>query len=174
MAKSVSARSAGKAKAKARPKAKAKAKPKAKAKVKAKPTKVVTKSAAKPANKQSTASGPPMRMPPVDPAATAALEEVLGGRAELRAGKMFGCPGFFLGAKAVACVFGADVCLTLPPAEIDRLVSNPAFRRFQPRGRTMSGWVLVEPEEAMADSSRPLFEQAIAYARAKAIAQARS
>lgn len=167
MAKSVSARSGGRAKPK----------------TKARPAKVAAKSVPKPAKKQlavkpaknkSAASTPPTRMPPVDPAATAALEEVLGGQAELRAGKMFGCPGFFLGAKAVACVFGADVCLTLPPAEIDKLVSKPAFRRFQPRGRTMSGWVLVEPEEAMADSSRPLFEQAIAYARAKAIAQARS
>jgi hypothetical protein len=108
-------------------------------------------------------------MAPPDAGVAAVLDELLGGRRGLRKGKMFGCPAYFLGTKAVACVFEDALNLTLPPAKIDELVKTPGFRKFEPRrGRTMTGWVLIEQERlATLEASDELFEDAIAYARAK-------
>lgn len=143
--------SARKAVSPARAPAKGGASSKAKAKTKAAPTKAA------------------MRMPPLDPEIISLLDETLSHHPDLRAGKMFGCPAYFVGAKAVGCVFGDEMSLTLPPAKIDELVARPGFRRFQARGRTMSGWILLDKKRA-ATLARDvtLVEQAIAYARSKA------
>jgi hypothetical protein len=134
-----------------------------------KTTKTKAKAKAKPASPAAKAKSSRMGAPA--PAAKAAMDGLLGGHPELRAGAMFGCPGYFLGKKAVACVFESDVCLTLPVPEIDVLVTRPGFRRFAPMGRVMSGWVLVNRARLaeMADD-RTLLEHAIEYARAKAAA----
>lgn len=138
----------------------AKPAPKARARPDSKPT----------AKKKPMAGG--FKVPAPDPAVQAGLDAVMGARGELRPGKMFGCPGYFVGAKAVACVFGAEVCLTLPASEIDALVARPGFRRFEVNGRTMSAWLMVDRPrvEAMARDAT-LVEKAIAYAKAKAAAQ---
>lgn len=108
-------------------------------------------------------------MAPPDHAVSAQLDELLGGRAGLRKGRMFGCPAYFVGTKAVACVFEDALNLTLPAPRIDELVRTPGFRRFEPHGRTMTGWVLIDQERlASIDASDELLDAAIAYARAKA------
>lgn len=126
---------------------------------------------------KAPASGRRSTLPPPDPAVAALLEEALGGRKELRRGKMFGCPGFFLGKKAVAVVFGNDLNVTLPPAEVERLTApGPAsgFRPFEVMGRRMSGWMLVDIERLMRlGSDAAIFDDAIAYARSKAEKPAR-
>jgi hypothetical protein len=137
------------------------------------------KARARPASLKRTAAkktpaAKKFRMPPNDPATEAALDRVLGTHPQLRPGKMFGCPGYFVGRKAVACVFGDEVCVTLPPAEIDKLVEKPGYRRFQPMGRTMSGWVMLERRHVTIPRNQPLFERAIDYALAKAEAQAQA
>ncbi len=101
----------------------------------------------------------------------AELDEILAHHAELRPGKMFGCPGYFLGAKAVACLFGEEVCLTLPQPRVDELVGRPGFRRFvAARGRPMSGWVLISAERLRELAREPLLvDEAIAHARSKAL-----
>ena len=98
------------------------------------------------------------------------MEEALGGRPDLRAGKMFGCPGFFLGTKAVAVTFGEHVCLTLPQARVAELMLQPGFGPFIAAGaRPMSGWVLIDPETfAALGPDTPLFDEAIAYVKVKA------
>jgi hypothetical protein len=159
----------------ARAKAKARAKPaaRAKAKVKAKATprtaaKAVVKTRAKPKVKAKSGG---MGVGPPDPAVRAALDRALGSHPELRTGQMFGCPGYFLGAKAVACVFGGEGCLTLPALEVAALVQQPGYRFFQARGRTMTGWVLLDRArvDALATDAA-LVDHAIDYARSKATA----
>jgi hypothetical protein len=108
-------------------------------------------------------------IPKSDRAVVDLLDELFGGRSQLRKGAMFGCPGYFLGTKAVACVFGDAINLTLPPERITELVAHPGFRRFEPLGRVMSGWVLIDQERAGAlDPDDDLLEAAIACAAAKA------
>jgi hypothetical protein len=141
----------------------ARAKPKAGAKPRAaKPR------AARPKAKKGSGLG----IGPPDPAVQAALDRAFGGRPDLRTGQMFGCPGYFVGAKSVACVFGGEGCLTLPAPEVEKLVGQPGYRKFEARGRTMTGWILLDRKrvEALA-ADRTLVEQAIAYARSKAAAK---
>ncbi len=124
--------------------------------------------AKKPAAKKP-AGGAAMRLPPPDPAVVAALDGVLAGRPDLRPGKMFGCPGYFAGAKAVASVLGADISLTLPLDEIEQRLTQPGFRRFQAFGRTMSGWILLDKAHVATLTRDPsLIEHAVAHARSKA------
>lgn len=87
---------------------------------------------------------------------------------------MFGCPGYFAGAKAVAVVFGDELNLTLPPDRIAALVAQPGYRRFEVGGRVMTGWVLVDQDRLAALApDDPLLDAAIAWARAKATAAPR-
>lgn len=126
------------------------------------------------AGKRATAdAGERFTVPRHDPGVLAELDELLVDKPGLRAGKMFGCPGYFLGAKAVACVFGGEICLTLPRERVEALVREPGCRPFVARGRAMTGWTLVQPERlrALAESTG-ILDEAIAYARAKALAPA--
>lgn len=82
---------------------------------------------------------------------------------------MFGCPGFFCGAKAVAVVFGEDVTITLPAARVDAFVREEGYRQFLANGRKMSGWMLIDPEQmSRLGPDAGLFDEAVAYARSKA------
>jgi len=120
----------------------------------------------------AAASAPKDRLiPSSDKAVIDSLDELLGGRPDLKRGAMFGCPGYFVGGKAVACVFGNELNLTVPPARVDELVQQEGFRRFAPGGRTMSGWVLLDQERVAAlEPDSELLAEAIACARAKAVA----
>ena len=122
------------------------------------------------AKAQARAGGAHGGIPGPDRAVVDALDELLGGRRELRRGAMFGCPGYFLGAKAVACVFGSSLNLTLPADRVAALVVQPGYRPFVAgRGRAMSGWVLIDSARLEAMSPEDvLLEEAIAYARSKA------
>jgi hypothetical protein len=156
------------ARAKAKPSAKPAARAKAKVKAKATPTtaaKAAVKTRAKP---KATAKSRGMGVGPPDPAVREALDRALGSHPELRTGQMFGCPGYFLGAKAVACVFGGEGCLTLPALEVAALVQQPGYRLFQAGGRTMTGWVLLDSArvDALATDGT-LIDHAIEYARSK-------
>ena len=111
-----------------------------------------------------------LTIPPLDRATWALLEEALGARDELRAGKMFGCPGFFLGTKAVAVTFGDRIAITLPPARVADLIQQPGYAPFiAARGRAMSGWVLIDTEPfAALGEDASIFDEAIAYVKVKA------
>ncbi len=125
------------------------------------------------------ASKPPaekkVQIPPLDRATWALLEEALGERAELRPGKMFGCPGFFWGTKAVAVTFGDCVSITLPPERVAELVKEPGYAPFVAAGRPMSGWMLIDTERfAALGSDAPVFDEAIAYVKVKAAKAAKA
>ena len=111
-----------------------------------------------------------VEIPKPDRATVALLDEALGDRHELRRGQMFGCPGFFLGTKAVAVLFGDDVTVTLPQARVEELIEERGYRPFvAARGRAMRGWALVSQEqlsELGPDAS--LWDEAIAHVKEKA------
>ncbi|MDX2024691.1 MAG: hypothetical protein SF187_30895 [Deltaproteobacteria bacterium] len=110
-----------------------------------------------------------MVIPPADKATHALLSEALADRPLLRPGKMFGCPGFFLGTKAVAVLFGEDVCITLPQARVQTLIDTLGYRPFIAGGnRAMSGWALISPEQLTdLGSDSPLWDESIAYVKSK-------
>lgn len=119
--------------------------------------------------KASRSNDERMTVPPPDRATLALLEESLGQRSDLRPGKMFGCPGFFLATKAVAVVFGDRVSMTLPPERIAKLIEHEGYEPFVAGGRTMSGWVLIDVERFSSLSPEaPLFDEAVAYVKQKA------
>lgn len=121
---------------------------------------------------KSPAKTSKFKVPPADRAAIALLDEALGGRTELRAGKMFGCPGFFCGAKAVAVVFGEDVSITLPAPRVEALIAKDGYRPFEAGGKKMSGWMLVDTEQmSRLGTDHPIFDEAVAHARSKAAAK---
>lgn len=112
-------------------------------------------------------------IPKSAPAAVTRLERVTEGRPDLRAGKMFGCAAVFRGKRAVLCVFGDALVLTLPDAKVEALVATPGYQRFMPGGRIMRGWVMLDARRA--DALAPqgsLLDDGIAYAEAKDAARA--
>lgn len=81
---------------------------------------------------------------------------------------MFGCEAIFAGRRAVAATFGESVLLTLPDAKVEALVATPGYQRFGPGDRIMRGWVMLDERRAQALLPQgSLFDEAIAYARAK-------
>jgi hypothetical protein len=110
-------------------------------------------------------------IPPNDAGAVAEMQELVADHAELRAGKMFGCPAYFLGTKAVVAVFGTDLCITLPQTRVTELLKLPGCRPFvAARGRAMNGWLLVAPDRLRTlNEEQGVLDQAIAYARAKSL-----
>src|SRR4051794_30286962 len=94
------------------------------------------------AKKKSPASR--MSRKPTNARVKDVVDMVFGGRAGLRTGNMFGCPGWFTGTTAVVCVRGDDTLLTLPQPRIDELVKKVGYDPFEAMGRTMSGWVMLD------------------------------
>jgi hypothetical protein len=71
-----------------------------------------------------------------------ALRAQLAGLPGVREGKMFGFPAFFVGKKLFACVYGDVAGFKVPEDLARRLLEDPRFAPFQPRGRQrMREWV---------------------------------
>lgn len=125
------------------------------------------------AKKKSSAS--PTSRKPTNPRVKEVVDAVFGGRAGLRTGSMFGCPGWFAGSTAVVCVRGDDTLLTLPQPRIDELVKKAGYALFEAMGRTMSGWLMLDEERVRELAKNDaLAEEAIAHALAKAKAKAKA
>ena len=77
----------------------------------------------------------------------AVLRDMLDGRADTRAGLMFGFPAFYAGGKLVACVYGSGIGLRVPPEQASELRGAPT-RAFEPHGRPMRAWAFLEPAAA--------------------------
>jgi hypothetical protein len=93
----------------------------------------------------------------------AVLDDLFGGRLDVRRGKMFGLPAYSTGGKVFATVMGDGVALKLPQETIARLADDE-IAPFQAMGKTMTGWVQIDRPEAerfVADAA--LFETSIGY-----------
>lgn len=62
---------------------------------------------------------------------------------------MFGFPGYFVGKKLFACVYGHGVGLKLPEHRAGELLALPHITAFQPLGRPkMREWVQINRAES--------------------------
>jgi hypothetical protein len=96
----------------------------------------------------------------------AVLDKLLSGRAELRPGKMFGFPAYYVGKKLCLCLYEDGVGVKLPAESVARLLkTDPNAIPFQPYGKAvMREWVqinLAESEEYR--QYLPLFNEAIRF-----------
>jgi hypothetical protein len=72
------------------------------------------------------------------------LDKMLLGLPGVRAGKMFGFPGYYVGPKLFACVYGQGVALKLPQSRAEELIGSRGIEPFFPLGRRMKEWVMIK------------------------------
>jgi predicted DNA-binding protein (MmcQ/YjbR family) len=94
------------------------------------------------------------------------LESFLLKNKEVRAGKMFGVPAYYVGKKMFASLFEEGVCVKVPEERVKVLLKKEHIKPFRPMGRTMKDWVMVNRKES-ADylKDRALFEESIRYVK---------
>lgn len=130
---------------------------------KKKATKVTSKKGtARPAAKKKASS----KQPQPSAETKALMDLLLGERDGIRTGSMFGCPGYFVGKRAVGCVYGEDAMLTFPKERAEALCQKRGFRVFEVMGRKMGGWVLMDRSTLKAHA-KELVPEAMACAKAK-------
>ena len=100
----------------------------------------------------------------------AELRALLAVYPEVREGRMFGLPAWFVGRRMFACVHGEGVGLKLPEAEATALLKRTNVVRFQPYGKApMREWVQIDRKRATDyRRDRATLEAAIRYAGATA------
>lgn len=68
--------------------------------------------------------------------------------------RMFGGLAFLVnGNMSVAASGGGGLMLRCAPADTERLVSEAGVARMEMRGRSMDGWLRIEPEVIASDGS---------------------
>ena len=66
--------------------------------------------------------------------------------------KMFGGLGFILdGNMAFAASSTGGLMVRIPPDDVDRLTAQPGVERFEMKGRTMNGWLHIDPAQLTED-----------------------
>jgi TfoX/Sxy family transcriptional regulator of competence genes len=72
------------------------------------------------------------------------LDEVLLDIPGVKAGKMFGLPGYYVGGKLFACVWENGVSVKLPQDVREKLLKQKGVEPFVPmEGRPMREWALI-------------------------------
>src|SRR5438067_3537286 len=81
--------------------------------------------------------------------------------------KMFGGLAFLIGGNmSVAASGQGGLLVRVDPDETDALVAKPHARRFEMRGRSMDGWLRVDPEGVRTKRQlEPWVKRGVAYAR---------
>jgi hypothetical protein len=75
------------------------------------------------------------------------IRELLAGEPGVVEKKMFGGLAFLIGGHmSVSASREGGVLLRCEPDETDALLERPHARAFEMRGRTMDGWLRVDPE----------------------------
>lgn len=94
------------------------------------------------------------------------IREVMQTYPEVREGRMFGYPVFFVGRRMFACIYGDGVGLKLPAEDVRRLLAMPGIAPFQPHGRRrMREWVQIDRQRSSEYAlDIPVLEKAIRYA----------
>jgi len=95
------------------------------------------------------------------------LRDVLAAEPGVREKPMFGGLGFLLGGHlAVAASSSGDLMVRVDPAEGGDLVDGAAVRPTEMRGRSMTGWLLVDLTAVEDDAAlRAWVDRGVAYAR---------
>jgi TfoX/Sxy family transcriptional regulator of competence genes len=103
---------------------------------------------------------------PYDERLAERIRELLPPRPRVTERKMFGGLAFLVGGNmAVAASHEGGVLVRADPAEGERLVSETAARPMEMRGRSMSGWLRIDPEHVRTKAQlRRWVELGTAYA----------
>jgi len=76
------------------------------------------------------------------------IRELVGSESDLTEKKMFGGLAFLIrGNMAVAASGQGGVLVRVDPAQSDALVATTSARLMEMRGRSMQGWLRVDPED---------------------------
>jgi TfoX/Sxy family transcriptional regulator of competence genes len=76
------------------------------------------------------------------------IRELVGSESGLTEKKMFGGLAFLIGGNmAVAASGQGGVLVRVDPAQSDTLVASTNARLMEMRGRSMQGWLRVDPED---------------------------
>ena len=81
--------------------------------------------------------------------------------------RMFGGLAFLIhGNMAVGVSGQGGLLLRVDPADTEKLLADPAARRFEMRGREMDGWLRIEPDGARTKRQLQRWvARGVAYAR---------
>lgn len=95
------------------------------------------------------------------------VRELLAGEAGVTEQKMFGGLGFLIGGNMAVGVSGqGGILVRVDPAESDGLVETTEAYPMEMRGRSMAGWLRVDPEHLeTAMQLEPWVARGTAYAR---------
>jgi hypothetical protein len=98
-----------------------------------------------------------------DEALAARIRELLAGERGVTEQKMVGGIAFLVnGNMAVAASGQGGILVRVDPADSDRLVETTGAEEMVMRGRSMAGWLRLEPGE---DELQEWVERGVAYAR---------
>ena len=76
------------------------------------------------------------------------IRELIAGESGLTEKKMFGGLAFLIGGNmAVAASGQGGLLVRVDPAQSDMLVATTGARLMEMRGRSMQGWLRVDPED---------------------------
>jgi TfoX/Sxy family transcriptional regulator of competence genes len=95
------------------------------------------------------------------------IRQLVAGDADIAERKMFGGLAFLAGGNmSVAASGQGGLLVRVDPADTEALLSEPHARPFEMRGRSMQGWLRVEPEGVQTDRElEPWVNRGLAYAR---------
>ena len=95
------------------------------------------------------------------------IRELMAGERAVTEKKMFGGLAFLIGGNmSVAASGQGGLLVRVDPDETDALVAKPHARRFEMRGRSMDGWLRVDPEGVRTKRLlEPWVKRGVAYAR---------
>lgn len=96
------------------------------------------------------------------------LDEMLLGHPDLRPGKMFGFPAYYVGKKLCICLYEKGVGIKLPAQSVTQLMEHDRHAvPFQPLGKPkMREWVQINLEDSQDYREyRTIFEEAIHFLR---------
>ena len=76
------------------------------------------------------------------------LDQFLLEYKEVRPGKMFGYPAYYVGRKLFASLYAGGVCVKLPRPRIDELLTRDDFGPFEPMGKKMKEWIFINHQNS--------------------------
>lgn len=87
-----------------------------------------------------------------DEALAERVRAIVGARADVTERKMFGGIGFMVGGNMACGVSSTSELIVRPdPEDYERALAEPGAHAFNLTGRSMKGWVLVDPEAVASD-----------------------
>ena len=100
-----------------------------------------------------------------DEALAARIRKRLGKRPGLTEKEIFGGLAFLLHGNMCCGVRGPDLLLRIDPQDTDRVLKQRHTRLFSISGRSMKGWILVQPPGlARADALAKWVRMGVTYA----------